>query len=93
SLAKPADFEIQGAHRLTKQYDSEGKRTIGVLTKSDRIPTGEEVNWLSFNRNGKEPLANGWFSVEQPSSRELKIVTTWGDARQKENNFFSTTAP
>jgi hypothetical protein len=24
-----ADFENQGAHRLAKQYDPEGKRTIG----------------------------------------------------------------
>ncbi|PPQ91265.1 hypothetical protein CVT25_006382 [Psilocybe cyanescens] len=43
----------------------EGKRTIGVLIKSDRIPTGEEVNWLPFNRNEKEPLENGWFCVKQ----------------------------
>jgi len=26
-----ADFENQGAHRLTKQYDPDGKRTIGKV--------------------------------------------------------------
>jgi hypothetical protein len=27
-----ADFENQGAHHLTKQYDPDGKRTIGIYT-------------------------------------------------------------
>ncbi|KAH9485775.1 Interferon-induced GTP-binding protein Mx2 [Psilocybe cubensis] len=93
TVACETDFENQGAHRLTKQYDPEGKRTIGVLTKPDRIPTGEESNWIPFIRNEKEPLENGWFCVKQPSSHELKQITTWADVRQKENEFFSAAAP
>ncbi|KAI9431841.1 hypothetical protein F5148DRAFT_1155063 [Russula earlei] len=42
----PADYENQGAHRLAAQYDPHGSRTIGVLTKPDRIPTGEEGSWI-----------------------------------------------
>lgn len=30
----------------------------GVLTKPDRIPDGEEGNWLPFLFNEKEPLEN-----------------------------------
>ena len=30
-MVPPADFENQGAHRLTKTHDPEGKRTIGML--------------------------------------------------------------
>jgi hypothetical protein len=106
-----ADFENQGAHRLAKVYDPEGKRTIGahalflisikfptpipigVLTKPDRIPIGEEMNWLPFIRNEKEPLENNWFCVKQPSSNDLKSNITWKQARQSEHDFFSTKSP
>ena len=66
---------------------------IGVLTKPDRIPTGEESNWLPFIRNEKEPLENNWFCVKQPSSADLKANITWSQARQMENDFFSSKAP
>ncbi|KAF4620301.1 hypothetical protein D9613_001087 [Agrocybe pediades] len=93
TVACETDFENQGAHRLAKQYDPQGKRTIGVLTKPDRIPTGEEPNWLPFIRNEKEPLVNNWFCVKQPSSNDLKANPTWEQARKQEDTFFSSTAP
>ncbi|KAF9555056.1 hypothetical protein CPC08DRAFT_643469 [Agrocybe pediades] len=93
TVACETDFENQGAHRLAKHYDPEGKRTIGVLTKPDRIPVGEESNWLPFIRNEKETLENNWFCVKQPSSNDLKGNPTWAQARQMENNFFSSQAP
>ena len=65
----------------------------GVLTKPDRIPSGEEHHWISFIKNEKEPLEHNWFSVKQPSSHELKQGITWAEARQSENNFFSSTPP
>ncbi|KAF9558114.1 hypothetical protein CPC08DRAFT_639388 [Agrocybe pediades] len=93
TVACETDFENQGAHRLAKQYDPQGKRTIGVLTKPDRIPMGEEPNWLPFIRNEKEPLVNNWFCVKQPSSNDLKANLTWEQARKREDTFFSSTAP
>ena len=110
-----ADFENQGAHRLAKQHDPEGKRTIGtiisvinltrtyliisiniilgVLTKPDRIPTGEETNWVPFIRNEKETLENNWYCVKQPSSSDIKQGCTWSQARQREQEFFAMTPP
>lgn len=85
-----ADFENQGAHHLARQHDPEGKRTIGVLTKPDRIPAGEEAQWTRFIKNEYEPLDNGWFSVKQPSSKELKAGITWTDARRQEGEYFSS---
>ncbi|EMD32895.1 hypothetical protein CERSUDRAFT_76970 [Gelatoporia subvermispora B] len=74
TVACETDFENQAAHHLTKQHDPEGKRTIanipliyghpGVLTKPDRIPSGDEGNWLKFITNDKEPLANGYLGFE-----------------------------
>ncbi|KAJ3565327.1 hypothetical protein NP233_g7701 [Leucocoprinus birnbaumii] len=93
TVACETDFENQGAHQIAKAWDPEGKRTIGVLTKPDRIPLGEETEWLKFIKNEKEPLQNNWYCVKQPSSNDLKQKWTWQQAREKENEFFSATAP
>ncbi|PPR05457.1 hypothetical protein CVT24_008226 [Panaeolus cyanescens] len=87
------DFENQGAYSIVKEYDPDGKRTIGVLTKPDRIPIGEEQSWLAYIRNEKQPLDNNWFCVKQPSSNDLKKRPTWEQARQMEADFFAGTAP
>ena len=64
----------------------------GVLTKPDRIPTGEEQNWISILRGTKEPLQNGWFCVKQPSSAEISAGMTWEKARKSEHEFFASSA-
>lgn len=88
TVACETDFENQGAHRLVKQKDPEGKRTIGVLTKPDRIPTSDEPRWIQFIRNEREPLENGWYSVKQPSSSQIRDGITWEQARQNETAYF-----
>lgn len=91
TVACETDFQNQGAQELAKAYDPLGKRTIGVLTKPDRIPTGEEHNWISLIRNEKEPLDNGWYCVKQPSSSQLRNGITWAEARQSEDEYFAST--
>ncbi|EKM81299.1 hypothetical protein AGABI1DRAFT_56763 [Agaricus bisporus var. burnettii JB137-S8] len=93
TVACETDFENQGAHQISKAHDPEGKRTIGVLTKPDRIPLGEESNWLKFIKNEREPLENNWYCVKQPSSNDLKNNWTWQEARENEQQFFAGTAP
>jgi GTP-binding protein EngB required for normal cell division len=93
TVACETDFENQGAHELAKKYDPQGIRTVGVLTKPDRISAGDEENWLSFIRNEREPLTNNWFCVKQPSSASLKLGITWKEARAQEDEFFSMTTP
>ena len=108
-----ADFENQGAHHLAKQYDPDGKRTvgesllnttsrfntaqsmlsIGVLTKPDRMPPGDEPAWLKILRNETEPLVNNWYCVKQPSSQEVVRGITYLEARQRENEWFASTQP
>ncbi|KAJ7064507.1 P-loop containing nucleoside triphosphate hydrolase protein [Mycena amicta] len=89
TVACETDFENQGAHHLAKIHDPEGKRTVGVLTKPDRY----KRNWLPLIRNELEPLENNWYCVKQPSSAELKEGITWTQARDRENDFFTITAP
>ncbi|KIJ63510.1 hypothetical protein HYDPIDRAFT_40933 [Hydnomerulius pinastri MD-312] len=93
TVACETDFENQGAHHLAKTFDPHGKRTVGVLTKPDRIPAGEEDNWLKIIRNETEPLVNNWYCVKQPSSQMLSKGITWTDARRQENEYFSVTQP
>lgn len=87
------DFENQGAHHMAKQFDPDGQRTIGVLTKPDRIPVGEEDHWMRFVRDEAEHLSNGWFVVKQPATVDLQQGITWEEARERERRFFDTTAP
>ncbi|KAG6329012.1 hypothetical protein ID866_10077, partial [Astraeus odoratus] len=93
SFRSPPDFENQGAHHLAKQFDPEGARTVGVLTKPDRIPRGEEESWARLLRNEREPLANNWYCVRQPSSDMVKQGIKWGEARRLEEEYFSRTQP
>ncbi|KAK6981542.1 P-loop containing nucleoside triphosphate hydrolase protein [Favolaschia claudopus] len=93
TVACETDFENQGAQHLTKKYDPEGKRTIGVLTKPDRIPNGEEDSWVALVRNERDALENNWYCVKQPSSLDLKDGVTWSSARARETEFFSAQAP
>jgi hypothetical protein len=65
----------------------------GVLTKPDRIPSGEEQRWLSFIKNKTEPLENNWYCVKQPASSEISKGITWIEARKRENEFFSMRPP
>ena len=66
---------------------------VGVLTKPDRIPSGEEDRWLRFIRGEAESLTNGWFTVRQPATKDLEEGMTWERAREQERLFFSTTSP
>ncbi|KAF8805202.1 hypothetical protein BYT27DRAFT_7258310 [Phlegmacium glaucopus] len=84
------DFENQGANHLTKVHDPNGNRTVGVLTKPDRIPAGEAENWLSFIRSERELLTNGWYAVKQPGSKAIESGITWEQAREEEDRFFAT---
>ncbi|KAI1783496.1 P-loop containing nucleoside triphosphate hydrolase protein [Ganoderma leucocontextum] len=93
TVACETDFQNQGAHRLARTYDPEGTRTIGVLTKPDRMEVGNEDNWIRRIRNQDEPLTHGWFSVKQPDSRAISDGITYEAARVQERKYFSDNAP
>ncbi|GJJ07916.1 hypothetical protein Clacol_002122 [Clathrus columnatus] len=89
------DFETQGAYRLARKYDPKGKRTIGVLTKPDRIPEGklDHARWLRLIRNESSPLVNGWYCVKQLSSVQLQQGYTFEESRRICERFFKETHP
>ena len=67
----------------------------GVLTKPDRIPTGEEDGWIKMiqGHDDDEEGEIEYFSVKNPDSQDIKNGITYEQARQKEAEFFSTRAP
>ncbi|TFY61378.1 hypothetical protein EVJ58_g4548 [Rhodofomes roseus] len=89
------EFENQGAYQLARTFDPAGKRTIGVLTKPDRAPRGDEERWITLLKNEYSELAldNGWFSVKQPDSVQLAEGITRTQARQEEKAFFASAMP
>ncbi|KAH9032594.1 P-loop containing nucleoside triphosphate hydrolase protein [Lactarius pseudohatsudake] len=87
------DFENQTAHRLAAQFDPSGGRTIGVLTKPDRIPAGEEAMWIGKIRNGGVDGGIEYFSVKNPDSQDIRNGITYEQARENEAEFFSIREP
>ena len=65
----------------------------GVLTKPDRIPTGEESTWISKIQSGGKEGGIEYYSVKNPDSQDIRNGITYEKAREKEAEFFSTTAP
>ncbi|KIJ53716.1 hypothetical protein M422DRAFT_241961 [Sphaerobolus stellatus SS14] len=90
TVACEANFETQGAYRLAKQFDPEGARTIGVLTKPDRIPDGEYARWLKILRNEASVFQNDWYSVKQPNTQDLERGLTSEEALRRGEEFFRT---
>ncbi|KAG8898578.1 hypothetical protein FRB99_007344 [Tulasnella sp. 403] len=87
------DFENQGAGRLVFKDDELRRRTVGVLTKVDRIEYGGTSRWLRMLRNEENPLKNGWYCVKQPDMIQLQSGISWEDARESERSFFQDTPP
>ncbi|KAI5479945.1 hypothetical protein MNV49_002235 [Pseudohyphozyma bogoriensis] len=84
------DIENQSAAHLAKQEDPEGKRTIGVLTKPDLLPPGEEDTWLQILRNEKQKhkLLHGYFCTKQPNADALRKNPSFSESRHLEEAFF-----
>ncbi|KIM31799.1 hypothetical protein M408DRAFT_327224 [Serendipita vermifera MAFF 305830] len=87
------DPENQGARRLVSEVDPQRLRTIPVLTKPDRIASGEHDRWLRILTNEQDRYKHGWFCVKQRDQLELEKKISWGDARDNEYNFFAHEYP
>lgn len=66
---------------------------VGVLTKPDRIPEGEETTWISKIQRGGENGEIEYYSVKNPDSQDIRNGITYEQAREKEAHFFSTKSP
>ncbi|KAG9012240.1 hypothetical protein FRB90_006763 [Tulasnella sp. 427] len=87
------DFENQGAGRLVLKDPALRQRTVGVLTKVDRIEFGASSKWVRILRGEENPLLHGWYCVKQPDLVQMQEGLSWEDARAAEAEFFATVSP
>eukprot|EP00750_Incisomonas_marina_P033381 INCI9826.2.p1 GENE.INCI9826.2~~INCI9826.2.p1 ORF type:complete len:844 (+),score=159.11 INCI9826.2:491-3022(+) len=88
----PANQDIATIDILQRaaKVDPSGRRTVGVLTKPDRIESGSEEEAMNILRNNSKPLALGYYMVKNRSPTELENGVTVREARQLEEEYFRT---
>ncbi|KAI0042654.1 hypothetical protein FA95DRAFT_1525197 [Auriscalpium vulgare] len=93
AVACETHFANQGAHEIVHRYDPKGERTIGVLTKPDKISAGEEERWMKFIRGEEEPLVHGWYCIKRPDFQAMLLDPSLETARNQEKAWFEKTDP
>ncbi|KAK7725968.1 hypothetical protein SLS57_003557 [Botryosphaeria dothidea] len=70
-VAAHYDFANQGILRLAREADRDGTRTLGIITKPDRLNEGtqEERGVVRLAKNLEHPLALGWHVVKNRDHR------------------------
>jgi len=82
------DIEADIALDLIKECDSEGKRTIGVLTKLDLMNEGTDVTNYLENRVSKDlQLKLGYYGIKNRSKMEMSSMNVL-DGLKAEYEFF-----
>lgn len=79
------DMENQAVHKLARDVDEYGKRTVGVLTKPDLIQEGTEDLWIRVFQNKKYQLSKGYYVVRNRTQAEMDAEA---DADDIEREFF-----
>ena len=61
-VASSTDADNQSTLKLAKEYDQQGKRTLGILTKPDLLENApnKERQWQAVTRNETFPFELGW---------------------------------
>lgn len=75
---------------LARRHDPSGERTLGVLTKLDRVEEGNRARILSMiNSSATAPqLRLGYYAVRNRTQRELANGVSFERARENEERFF-----
>jgi GTP-binding protein EngB required for normal cell division len=82
------DIEADIALDLIKECDSEGKRTIGILTKLDLMNEGTDVTNYLENRVSKDlQLKLGYFGIKNRSKMDMSSMNVL-DGLKSEHEFF-----
>jgi len=88
-ITATADINSQGVLTTARRVDPEGVRTLGVLTKPDRIESGTEKHWAEEVATGSDgALALGYYMVKNPSQQQLLDRMDHQEARKAEKLFF-----
>ncbi|KAJ6507010.1 P-loop containing nucleoside triphosphate hydrolase protein [Mycena sanguinolenta] len=84
------EIDISGAANIVTELGQEAKaRTVGVLTKVDRIVEPMKQKWLATFNNQTHQLNHGWFAVKLPEEDDM----SWEQARTEERKWFEAKEP
>jgi Dynamin family/Dynamin central region len=89
----PANVDIATQEILTmaEEYDKDGLRTLGVLTKPDLVDFGAERPVLELVQGLRHKLELGWYILRNPGQRDVENIAT--NRGPIERNFFQDRAP
>ncbi|KAI0199197.1 interferon-induced GTP-binding protein Mx [Astrocystis sublimbata] len=82
------DVANQGILRRVRKFDPEGKRTLGIITKPDKLSAGSksEANFLELAKNENVVLKLGWHVVKNRAFQESDF--TADQRAHSEKTFF-----
>ncbi|KXH48688.1 vacuolar sorting protein VPS1 [Colletotrichum simmondsii] len=87
------DFANQGIIKIAREYDPDGQRTVGIITKPDLINAGAEAKLANIAKNKDAiKLKLGFFLLKNPSPSEMKTDSGNNRRAEREMNFFSSPA-
>lgn len=90
-LAADNNKANQEVLQLAKNHDETGSRTLGVITKPDKVDSGSnnEDEWIRRLQNRTSPLRLGWHVLKNRSFEHRDVAPDQRDAL--ETQFFETT--
>ncbi|KAK2744018.1 hypothetical protein FQN57_004471 [Myotisia sp. PD_48] len=84
-----SDIETHTIMRAARQFDTEGVRTVGIITKPDLINEGTEDRVAAIVKNQAAiKLKLGYFVLKNPSPKDLETGMSPSERRIKELDFF-----
>ncbi|KAH9427484.1 hypothetical protein MCOR02_012115 [Pyricularia oryzae] len=84
------DIANQVIIQLARQYDPEGQRTVGIITKADLINEGSEASLAQLANNQANIKLNlGFFLLKNPKPSEIEEGIKPEQRLQRELRFFS----
>uniref|UniRef100_L7IQ43 Interferon-induced GTP-binding protein Mx2 n=1 Tax=Pyricularia oryzae (strain P131) TaxID=1143193 RepID=L7IQ43_PYRO1 len=84
------DIANQVIIQLARQYDPEGQRTVGIITKADLINEGSEASLAQLANNQANIKLNlGFFLLKNPKPSEIEEGIKPEQRSQRELRFFS----
>jgi hypothetical protein len=85
------EMENTVVREMARRVDPTGTRTLGVLTKPDRVEVGTEAKKLDVIYGRSYALKLGYWVVKNRTPEELQRNISFDAARESERKFFATT--
>lgn len=91
-MAARSDLEVDPAFELAKEYDPDGHRTIGVLTKVDLMNTDSDINNYLTNEGISQSLRlkHGYYALKNKGSDQKEVSISAKQIADNEITYFKT---